>query len=948
MRDPIGISQWNKHPTVHCRTFAVFDSTSVSDDISACRTMRLGYICKLVFLVLLRSSSNVSAEDSQNVLSGDDVSDAGAVTFLSQWSVLGPFRIGTRGMGLLDPSQTSVSLTVRTEAIWGADPLEFYGGINHVDVEGEVGYHSPLTRNATVHWSSRTFSTRAANSGTSIDLTADFPDVDWVFAQRIYGWSALQYQGWLKGHIVNAESVKCRVVVYPDNILEFWINDYHVFGGDFYAFQRAPVVLDLQPGLNNVSIRFVRDVRSMGGALPPDIQARLRVEIAPSPVKIVQDSVVLPDVVNERFCSQYGSLLVRNQGSTWIEVRQITAYSNGHHFTVADDETTFAPGQSRPMKLDFKSAQTMGATMKFDLEYTDNASEFHISTTELELRRTEPSSLQQITFLHLSGAVSYATLRPPPAASSSCTSRKAPVLLNLHGAGVEVDDTFARHMFDDTPDLAAWILSPTGMTSWSGDDWHTWGLADAHAAVSAIAEWIEWTAWKGPGVFTEKLLVAGHSNGGQGTWYLVSHQPDRVLGAAAASGYSSIENYVPYVFWNEADALQSGILQISRNNYRHELLAENLVGIPVFQQHGSADDNVPTYHSRLMNTLLAQAGKLANYAEILDQGHWFTGTMTTEPMVEFYLTCLNVSDPLPEVLPDFAFTAPNSHDLGSRYGLFIDQLTTPDRMGHVKVSVSRNNSLTQWHLRTQNIRRLHLDSVAFSSNPPYEIFLDDLPYAFDVQNQTISDSFVLTDSNIWAREVAVDWRNLEQRYGRQRGVLDSILRTAGAFQIVHCSDDTLSMAVQVSRNLLQYFGADSSIVPEPMYRAALEGVGNVITIGLGNSIPPAQLATFPIRLQDGKVLLTTRESGTKSIPLASGMGGIWLRPLPSERLELVIWGFDEVGLQQAARLVPTLTGGGQPDFVIFSDEARWKGHAGAQAMGFFDYNWRISSASYLP
>ena len=46
-----------------------------------------------------------------------------------------------------------------------------------------------------------------------------------------------------------------------------------------------------------------------------------------------------------------------------------------------------------------------------------------------------------------------------------------PVVVNLHGAGIEADSDQVRHMFDGAPDLEGWLVSPTGMTPWSGDDW---------------------------------------------------------------------------------------------------------------------------------------------------------------------------------------------------------------------------------------------------------------------------------------------------------------------------------------------------------------------------------------------------------------------------------------------------------------------------------------------
>lgn len=76
----------------------------------------------------------------------------------------------------------------------------------------------------------------------------------------------------------------------------------------------------------------------------------------------------------------------------------------------------------------------------------------------------------RITYLHPAGMVSYAILRAPPL--SSCNiSQPAPVILALHGAGLEADSAEARGMLDAAYGICAWMLFPSGVTSWSGDDW---------------------------------------------------------------------------------------------------------------------------------------------------------------------------------------------------------------------------------------------------------------------------------------------------------------------------------------------------------------------------------------------------------------------------------------------------------------------------------------------
>ncbi|KEF54672.1 uncharacterized protein A1O9_09114 [Exophiala aquamarina CBS 119918] len=880
----------------------------------------------VVLIQLVRASTWWSdASTQKGVVVGDS-----PLTFSTCWKALGPFRLGTR------------------ESVWGADPIEYYGGIRNTTSNEDIHYHSPLAANATVQWENRTYRTDTSQEGAIVGLKLQYADIDWHFAQQIYGWSAIQFQAWVIGELLWLGSASQPALLYTDNILELWVGDDHIFGGDFYSFRRAPVVIHLHPGINVVRVRLLGDIRSMGGRLPPNLQARLEVKIVQDLLAVDKHGVLLPDVVRGHFCAPFGSVTVRNQGGKWVKIDRIATSHDFDKSVMSGGAIWLAPGQSRPVKihLDFKAGSR--ESINFRLEYTPKDSTPSHLTFAGRTSHADVSAPHKVTFLHPSGAVSYAILRPPSVNQSFQASEDVPVLVNLHGAGVEADSVFVRDMFEEIPELPAWVLSPAGMSEWSGDDWHTWGFADTEAAINMIAQWTENNEWRGPGVCLDKVLVAGHSNGGQGTWYFSTHQPERTLAAAAASGYSSIENYVPFHLWQEADPLQSAILQTARGNYRHELLVDNLVGLPILQQHGSADDNVPVYHSRLMNALLAQVGHQANYSEIPGWGHWVDGSMTTRSMKDLYFNHLTCKTARKQVPSRFSFVVPNSHDMGSRHGVFVDQLLSPDRMGKIDVVITETERGVQWQLKTTNIRRLRFEWTHDLTNTADEVRFDDMLLPFDIEGQARPSSFVKRDTNIWAKEVLLKWKNLEQRSGRQRGVLESILRSAGPFQLVYSSEVALASATQASRNLYQYYGADSSILPWLEYPNAAEEDCNIIIFALGKTTLPKRIPRFPIVIEDDRLLLTACNGRIASIPFAPGLGGVWLRPLPNERLELVVWGFDSNGLKQAARLVPTLTGAGQPDFVIFDASARWKGHGGAVAMGFFDYRWRISAGSYLP
>jgi predicted esterase len=537
-----------------------------------------------------------------------------------------------------------------------------------------------------------------------------------------------------------------------------------------------------------------------------------------------------------------------------------------------------------------------------------------------------------------------------------------PVLLNLHGAGLEADSHQVRHMLDAVPDLCAWVLFPSGLSGWSGDDWHVWGLADVTAAVSAIPDWIKSMNWTGPGVDTGKLVVTGHSNGAQGSWFIASHQPDKVMAVAAASGYSSIQNYVPYSRWTEVTPLVESIIQNSLGSYRHELLMSNLKGIPVYQQHGAQDDNVPAYHSRRLSSLITACGWSSQYVELPDRGHWFEGAMTTKPLAKFYKSVLGrgVEIAVKQYPSRFDFVIPNSGDSGSQMGIFVDQLETPDCFG--RISMQRDDEGHEWQMTTSNVRRMHFCFNIPEVQRPKNILIDGdsirLPSELDEKEDGIA---VARLRDKWKSRHPVEWKTLQARFGRQRGCLDAILRTVKPFVIRYVQvgydsfddsfdDPCAQAAVQVSRNLMQYYGADAEVVEVE------EGwddshSGNVITLAIGKVVPPALIFGFPIDIDRLGIVIRSQwpqYSREKRISHQPGLGAAFLRPRPDEKLELVLWGSDHAGLQQAMRMFPTLTGGGQPDFIILGNEARWKGCGGVLAMGFFDHSWQISQASYVP
>lgn len=154
------------------------------------------------------------------------------------------------------------------------------------------------------------------------------------------------------------------------------------------------------------------------------------------------------------------------------------------------------------------------------------------------------------------------------------------------------------------------------------------------------------------------------------------------------------------------------------------------------------------------------------------------------------------------------------------------------------------------------------------------------------------------------------------------------------------------MCLQIARNLFQYFGADAEIIESA---SAYQGeVGNLIRVEKGSTISPSHLPSYPITVDQGKGICIRDARGSERLyGFEEGLGALYLSPLPHERLELKIWGFDEDGLRQAARLLPMLTGVGQPDFILVRKRCAWEGAGGVLGMGSFDSFWNVSEASFL-
>ncbi|MDH3223008.1 MAG: prolyl oligopeptidase family serine peptidase, partial [Gemmatimonadota bacterium] len=179
-----------------------------------------------------------------------------------------------------------------------------------------------------------------------------------------------------------------------------------------------------------------------------------------------------------------------------------------------------------------------------------------------------------------------------------------PVTLFLHGAGERGDNGLAQTQGglgrairlnpDRWPTLVVFPQVPEDM-SWQG--------TPGEVALAALEATID-----GYRVDESRVYLTGLSLGGNGTWYLAYHHPDRFAALVAVCGFVDFSPRLPHF-----------LPESTPNPYVG--LAERIKHIPIWIVHGDADSVVPVEESRRMAEALQAAGAEVHYEELVGVNH---------------------------------------------------------------------------------------------------------------------------------------------------------------------------------------------------------------------------------------------------------------------------------------------------------------------------------------
>ncbi|KAI0933809.1 hypothetical protein AcV5_005858 [Taiwanofungus camphoratus] len=915
----------------------------------------------MVLLLLLALSlylglTSIMADNVQSVF---DASSSWRVSMSNDWDVLGPFPIQAREQHFLSPS-FPLNLS---------EPIDLH-----------ARYPSSYADGGSVGWST-------ARSNAADTLEVSFPNIRWASLRATEGWAALQHHTVLRTKITlyppSAPALlpnkgPCLLVdllrgsfftILPtqtDAPVEPVVPEW--YAGNIYSMGRVPaqsVSLPVQPSdkapttydlfvSGDYEIRLFGDPRfsSRTGDVPV-LSVTLGVAIEQEPQ--VQVSRVPSHDISCDFVDgwAFGDALgfgIRSVSDQWWTVKDVVlADSPSKNASIAlslVNETRLAPTQTRIVAIRIiQNGPFHKDEIVFDVHLMSGNSSItlHVSLP-IKQHGQWPTSIKASYFFATSMPTSFLVV--PPEEQNSGEPR--PPILALHGAGVDIFE--APFWIEALPrQKRSWLIAPTGRTAW-GLDWHgpstqdAWGSVDAlYMILKSQESWHPWML-----VENTRVLVLGHSNGGQGVWYIASRYPDRVVAAIPAAGYIKSQSYVPLTQSRSAHYLDPSlraILESSLTADDNDLFLSNLVDTPILAIHGGDDENVPVWHTREAVSVLKTWDPQTNVTYLEDSGepHWYPSVFLNDHVQGFIRDTIDRESGLqPAQIGSGSFTLTVSipSESGSLHGWQIHSLLVPGRLARLTVHINDGSIV----VRTVNVE---IFSVRHSFLRQCEkLVIDSSALSLHHNNRNDFASFHFSHHKGYWKLLSSDREFCHQPSGR----MSRILASTGPLVIVIADkrpSPAFSAALRIAHNLNAYHKLDVDIIDDLEAVGRLTnkmlGVGNIVVLGSADSAFSQRILRdkkTAFTLENHSIYLNGQAIRTPSTAT------LFLHPHPhsSTALMLFIHSLNDQVLERAIRLFPIRTGVPSPDWIMVDAHADIVGSGAVEGAGVWGNNWNWSTA----
>jgi hypothetical protein len=241
-------------------------------------------------------------------------------------------------------------------------------------------------------------------------------------------------------------------------------------------------------------------------AEPPTIRFKMGIHLDETKdVEVIIGLTVLPDVLDGRMVGEWASVTLR--ASPQVEQAEVLGVSvvdetASVQIEIAAGRWTVWGGQTRPLALHVRQNRHLSANMtviKIVLSIKVDGRKIKLPCNlELQHHPLADRKPFMITFAspcnppagQSPALVSFAIVVAPRSSRTRSPSdkqvrRPPPVMLALHGAGVDIRNPFWWDAIPDRPH--GWAVLPQGKTEW-GEDWHGGSMDDAWAARTAVED----------------------------------------------------------------------------------------------------------------------------------------------------------------------------------------------------------------------------------------------------------------------------------------------------------------------------------------------------------------------------------------------------------------------------------------------------------------------------
>lgn len=397
------------------------------------------------------------------------------IYFELDWQALGPFSIGTRE----DPWRESI------------DPLKVH--------PSSCTYASTLCNGA--KWKVLEMDLLALEDiSSSIALELSYDDeVDWKSLVQVYGWAATQFDAWIRGYFQT--DTDCIIRLNVRHSPEFFL-DGSRYEGDIYDLG-VPILLPVSKGRHRLDIRVVNEIRIFGFKQNPVAVIRVDAEMVKQQEVIYVKVDKLPDIIRyngkTKPASKFFSLQIDCLSREDVLIHAVSA-PDGR--LMGKLPIVLAACQSRRITLQMDDFENMS---EVEVHY-ETAGQRGTARVDprFSLSIVDADCPHIFTYLNSDGSLGRAVLRPPRDGSAN----SAPVMLALHGAGVEIANPAWKDVFAQSY-LSAWIVQPD-CGRW-GDDWHELASLSIDSCLQSLVQWARMHSWQGASADILKILIMGHS-----------------------------------------------------------------------------------------------------------------------------------------------------------------------------------------------------------------------------------------------------------------------------------------------------------------------------------------------------------------------------------------------------------------------------------------------------